>query len=107
MSRSLRNRLRALAKGREPNAVIEALAVIESTGTAPSGAAGDRAAALWQQATDLGITERGTTGRHDEEISALMELVRYKYTIYSADAGVPGFVLFRMLSPIWFDSVDG
>lgn len=34
----------------------------------------------------------------------LLELVRYKFTIGGSDAG-DDWVLFRMLSPVWFDSV--
>jgi hypothetical protein len=56
MLRSLRNRVAALTAGRESADVIDAIAMIEDTGDAPPGPAGDRSRALWQRATDLGIT---------------------------------------------------
>src|SRR5688572_20812517 len=37
--------------------------------------------------------------------ATLKELVRYKFTVQSTGSGAGDWVLFRMLSPIWFDTV--
>ena len=50
-----------------------------------------------------------STGRSSAEwtsgTAALRELVRYKYTIQSTGSGAGDWTLFRMLTPIWFDTV--
>ena len=38
--------------------------------------------------------------------AASLELVRYKFTCTANENGTMGYVLFRMLSPVWFDAVD-
>jgi hypothetical protein len=46
----------------------------------------------------------GAAGRSDETWSGVLkELVRYKFTVSSETAGQ--WILFRMLSPVWFDDV--
>ena len=49
------------------------------------------------------------TGRATAEwtsgTAALKELVRYKYTVQSTGTGATDWVLFRMLAPVWFDTV--
>lgn len=48
------------------------------------------------------------TGRASAEWTSgttLQELVRYKYTVQSTGSGAGDWVLFRMLTPIWFDTV--
>ena len=44
---------------------------------------------------------RSATGRETAECDNLEELVRYKFTA----GGTTGQVLFRMLTPVWFDAV--
>lgn len=41
------------------------------------------------------------TGITTSEVSSLKELVRYQFTVQDAQ----GWVLFRTLSPVWYDSV--
>jgi len=49
------------------------------------------------------------TGRSTAEwtsgTAALRELVRYQYTVQSTGIGATDWVLFRMLAPVWFDTV--
>ena len=53
--RSLNRRMDALTGGREPEEVIEALRMLDKTGTAPPGRAGERAQELWDEATQKGL----------------------------------------------------
>ncbi len=46
------------------------------------------------------------TGRFFKELKGVKELVRYRFTLTSTTAEVD-HVLFRMLSPVWFDDVEG
>lgn len=57
-------------------------------GTSIVASATGRAAAEWTSGT-----------------ATLLELVRYKYTVQSTGTGATDWVLFRMLSPVWFDTV--
>ena len=53
------------------------------------------------------ITATNTLGRTPKEYTTgLKELVRYKFTAIADEAAI-GFVLFRMLSPVWWDTVSG
>lgn len=49
------------------------------------------------------------TGRASAEwtsgTAGLKEMVRYKYTVQSTGTGATDWVLFRMLSPVWFNTV--
>lgn len=49
------------------------------------------------------------TGRSTAEwtsgTAGLKEMVRYKYTVQSTGTGATDWVLFRMLTPVWFDTV--
>ena len=49
------------------------------------------------------------TGRATAEwtsgTAGLKELVRYKYTVQSTGTGAGDWILFRMLAPVWFDTV--
>lgn len=49
------------------------------------------------------------TGRATAEwtsgTATILELVRYKYTVQSTGTGPGDWVLFRMLAPVWFDTV--
>lgn len=54
--------------------------------------------------TGTAISNKTTAGRYDEEHLGLDELVRYQYTITLTSTGT-GYVFFRMLAPVWFDSV--
>ena len=55
MLRNLRTRVNKLVGNREPAAVLDALTVLEETGTAPPGSAGERANELWQEALARGF----------------------------------------------------
>jgi len=44
-----------------------------------------------------------STGRDDAEFTGLKEMVRYQFTCGDATGD---WVLFRMLPPVWFDTVD-
>jgi hypothetical protein len=54
------------------------------------GTARDQTTTEWSEDTDSDVQ--------------ILELVRYKYTVTSEDDF--GWVLFRMLAPVWFDSVE-
>src|ERR1051325_4318507 len=56
--------------------------------------------------TGFAITALNTLGRTDSEANGLKELVRYKYVVKMDEGADLGRVLFRMLAPVWFDSVD-
>ena len=56
-ARSLNRRVEALAGGREPEAVIDALRMLDEGGTAPPGRAGERAQEIWDEVTRKGVTE--------------------------------------------------
>jgi len=49
------------------------------------------------------------TGRSTAEwtsgTAGLKELVRYKYSVQSTGTGATDWVLFRMLTPVWFNTV--
>lgn len=51
------------------------------------------------------IAENGK-GRSTEEWTGLREMVRYKFTVQSELPDTASWVLFRMLPPVWFDTVD-
>lgn len=60
-------------------------------------------------ATGSTIAATSTIGRTDQEFtSGLKEMVRYRFTVVCEDE-VPGlgWILFRMLPPVWFDSLKG
>ena len=48
----------------------------------------------------MGQTTYKTTGD-----ATILELVRYKFTVGPPDTETDGYVLFRMLAPVWFDDV--
>ena len=56
--------------------------------------------------TGFAITALNTLGRTDAEANGLKELVRYKYVVKMDEGADLGRVLFRMLAPVWFDSVS-
>jgi hypothetical protein len=52
------------------------------------------------------ITATSTLGRTGQEFATgLKELVRYQFTVKATGSPLPGYVLFRMLPPVWFDAV--
>jgi hypothetical protein len=57
MLRSLGRRVRNLAGGREPTAVVDALSALWKTGVAPEGPAGDRAREMWEEARQAGCED--------------------------------------------------
>ena len=67
----------------------------EDTGEAPGTAAASLAATNSEDQHQFGTTSAN-----------LKELVRYKFTASPKSGASPGFVLFRMLAPVWFDAVD-
>jgi hypothetical protein len=50
-------RVNALAGGRAPTEVLEALSALRKTGSAPEGRAGDRARELWEEAGRVGCED--------------------------------------------------
>ena len=46
-------------------------------------------------------------GRSNAETKALKELVRYVYTVKASVSNTLGWVAFRMLAPVMFDTVSG
>jgi len=80
----------------------------DKRGTAPSlkvqvwTKSKDTAGAGDQITGDLDISSVGQLGR---EYTSCNELIRYKFTASSPSGNDYDYVLFRMLSPIWFDDV--
>ena len=56
--------------------------------------------------TGTSISALNTLGRTVAEFKGLKEMVRYKFVVKADSNGTLGWILFRMLPPIWFDSVS-
>lgn len=49
---------------------------------------------------------RTTAGTSEVEYAGVKEFVRYKFLCTSTAQDAEDYVLFRMLDPVWYDSVD-
>ena len=58
------------------------------------------------QHTDATTGALSATGETSEDVAGVEELVRYRYTIKANEPSTLGWVLFRMLPPVWGDAVE-